>query len=430
MIAWPSLDFLKDILNLLNYHFKTADLYVLAAGFILMWLAILSDRKKTKKATTKEIEKYKNSKNGFNDLSIDFTSISSQLTAIHQFVMSAVEIGSKEGLAEALVDLALKITKSDAGCVLLFEPSKVELVTAASRGLGEDAVKTIKANLAHTIAGSQTRAGNPIFLDASGKKAVSTGLESAEKCSPGQITAIPLKVRDKLIGFISAVCPNDINKFESKDLVLLSMLADQTALLFENLGLYDNIQGFYFEIIQALARTIDAKDSYTHDHADRARKYARLICRKLKLPAKEIVDIEYAAMVHDIGKIGIKEEILHKAAKLNPEEEEALRHHPQIGNRILEPVAFLASVAPIVLYHHEWYNGEGYPDGLKGEKIPLGSRIVSVIDAYDAMTSDRPYRKAFSRQDAVKELVEGKGIQFDPNVVDAFLEVLKEENHI
>ena len=415
---------------LINLTIKDVELYALAAAFIVMWLAILAERNRGKKASAKEIERHNISRSEQAGIPIDFSNISSQLTAIHQFVMSAVEIGSKEGLAKALVDLALKLTKSEAGCVLLVDSSKVELVSAASRGIGDAEILTIKKSLVQSMAGSEIKSGNPIFMDPSGKKTASCGINSAGGYLSGHITAIPLKVRDKLTGFISVISPKDTRKFESKDIVLLSMLADQTALLFENLGLYDNIQGFYFEIIQALARTIDAKDSYTHDHADRARKYARLICRKLRLPEQEITDIEYAAMVHDIGKIGIKEEILHKAGKLNPDEEESLRRHPQIGNRILEPVAFLASVAPIVLYHHEWYNGEGYPDGLKGEEIPLGSRIVSVIDAYDAMTSDRPYRKAFSRQDAIKELVEGKGIQFDPGVVDAFLDVLKEDNHI
>ena len=393
-----------------NLSLRDIELSALAVYFVLMWLA---ERNKYKKASLRAIEKRRETKSGSDDLPIDFASISSQLSAIHQFVMSAVEIGSKDGLAKALVDLALRITKSEEGCVLLPDASRVELVTSSNRGFDEEAIRNIKIKLSKGIPGSDIKGGNPIFVDSS-----------------RQIAAIPLKVRDKLTGFISVRCPKGTGVFDGRDLVILSLLADQAALLFENLGLYDNIQGFYFEIIQALARTIDAKDSYTHDHADRARKYARLIGRKLRLSDQEIVDIEYAAMVHDIGKIGIKEEILHKAGKLDPEEEEALRHHPQIGNRILEPVAFLASVAPIVLYHHEWYNGEGYPDGLKGEDIPLGSRIVSVIDAYDAMTSDRPYRKAFSKEIAVKELIEGKAIQFDPNVVDAFLEVLKEDNPI
>ena len=140
--------------------------------------------------------------------------------------------------------------------------------------------------------------------------------------------------------------------------------------------------------------------------------------------------IEYAALMHDIGKIGIDEAILHKPGKLTPEEREIIKKHPEIGNRIIAPVAFLSPVAPMVLYHQEWYDGQGYPDGLAGEEIPLGARIVAVIDAFDAMTSDRPYRKALSRDIAVGELNKGANTQFDPKVVNAFIEVLREEEDI
>jgi HD-GYP domain-containing protein (c-di-GMP phosphodiesterase class II) len=180
-------------------------------------------------------------------------------------------------------------------------------------------------------------------------------------------------------------------------------------------------------MVQTLARAIDAKDSYTHDHADRARYYARRIGVRLNLPEPMIRHIEYAALMHDIGKIGIDETILHKPGKLTNEEREIIKKHPAIGNRIIAPVAFLSPVAPMVLYHQEWFNGQGYPEGLSGEEIPLGARIVAVIDAYDAITSDRPYRRALPRDVAVAELKKGAGSQFDPKVVNAFLEVLQEE---
>jgi HD-GYP domain-containing protein (c-di-GMP phosphodiesterase class II) len=140
--------------------------------------------------------------------------------------------------------------------------------------------------------------------------------------------------------------------------------------------------------------------------------------------------IEYAALMHDIGKIGIDENILHKPGKLTDEEREIIKKHPAIGNRIIAPVAFLSPVAPMVLYHQEWFNGQGYPEGLAGEEIPLGARIVAVIDAYDAITSDRPYRKALSKEIAIEELNKGAGVQFDPKVVKAFLSILSEESHL
>jgi HD-GYP domain-containing protein (c-di-GMP phosphodiesterase class II) len=139
------------------------------------------------------------------------------------------------------------------------------------------------------------------------------------------------------------------------------------------------------------------------------------------LPDQMIRYVEYAALLHDIGKIGIDEAILLKPGKLTPEEYEQMKKHPIIGHQILSPVKYLGPVAQMVLYHQEWYDGRGYPEGLKGEEIPLGSRIVAVLDAWDAMTSDRPYRKALGREIALGELKKGRGTQFDPKVVDTFL---------
>ena len=164
-----------------NLSIKDIELYVLSAVLIVTWLAILIVRKRPGKEASGQFERHKGSNISANDPVLDFSSISSQLAAIHQFVMSAVEIGSKEGLARALVDLALKITRSGAGCVLLVEPSKVDLLPAASRGMNGESINIIKAKLAQSMSGSEIKAGNPIFMDASGNKAVSVGMESVGK---------------------------------------------------------------------------------------------------------------------------------------------------------------------------------------------------------------------------------------------------------
>jgi HD-GYP domain-containing protein (c-di-GMP phosphodiesterase class II) len=131
--------------------------------------------------------------------------------------------------------------------------------------------------------------------------------------------------------------------------------------------------------------------------------------------------------MHDIGKIGIADHILLKPGKLSDEEQEVIRKHPSIGHRIIAPVQFLTPVAPMVLYHQEWFDGSGYPEGLSGEEIPLGARIVAVIDAYDAITSNRPYRKALTQKIAINELKKGAGKQFDPKIVDIFINILSQE---
>jgi HD-GYP domain-containing protein (c-di-GMP phosphodiesterase class II) len=180
-------------------------------------------------------------------------------------------------------------------------------------------------------------------------------------------------------------------------------------------------------MVQTLARVIDAKDAYTGDHAGRARNKAHALADELHMPEQMTKYVEYAALLHYIGKIGIDGGILSKPGRLTEAEYAEIKKHPAIGYQILSPIHFLGPVAQMVLYHQEWYNGMGYPEGLKGEEIPLGARIVATIDAWDAMMSDRPYRKALSREIGISELTKGAGKQFDPLVVEAFLKLESKE---
>jgi len=301
-----------------------------------------------------------------------------------------------------------------------------ELTIAASRGLSDEVVQTTRLRFGEGVAGRVVQTGKAIFvedIETDARFMRSNGPNYSSK----SFISVPLRVKNRIIGVLNVNSPEKQRIFEERDVRLLTILADQAAITLENIELYDNLQNFYLEMVQTLARAIDAKDSYTHEHADRARRYARLIGKKLMLPEAMIRHIEYAALMHDIGKIGIDETILHKAGKLTPEERDIIKKHPAIGNRIIAPVAFLSPVAPMVLYHQEWFNGQGYPEGLIGEEIPLGARVVAVIDAYDAITSDRPYRKALSKQVAIEELNKGAGSQFDEKVVKAFLEILRDE---
>ena len=180
-------------------------------------------------------------------------------------------------------------------------------------------------------------------------------------------------------------------------------------------------------IIVALAIAIDAKDPCTHGHSVWVAKYAAATAEQLKLEPQEIENVVYAGLLHDIGKIGISEEILHKPGVLNVEEWEEIRAHPIIGAKILEPIPLLYDLVPLVKYHHERYDGTGYPEGLAGERIPLGARILAVADAFEAMTTGRPYSQARYPAHALAILVEGMGRQWDAKVVEAFVSVLDGE---
>lgn len=176
--------------------------------------------------------------------------------------------------------------------------------------------------------------------------------------------------------------------------------------------------------VNILIRLIEMKDTYTKGHSEEVAKWSGIIAKNLNLSNDEQEEIKMAARLHDIGKIGIPEGILNAPRKLKKEEYAEVKKHPNLGADLFSNIDKFKKVSQIIRYHHEWYDGEGYPDGLIGEKIPLGSRIITIADAYQAMTSDRPYRKALSNREAIAELKRCTGSQFDPEIVMVFIRIL------
>jgi diguanylate cyclase (GGDEF)-like protein len=233
----------------------------------------------------------------------------------------------------------------------------------------------------------------------------------------------PVWVGDELWGAIN-VEELEVGAFDEDDARLLQTVADQLGSALRSALLYEQLDRAYLGTAEALATALEAKDSYTAHHAHSIVQWAEAVGRNLGMDEAQLRDLRYGAVFHDIGKIAIPEAILNKQGPLNDAEREIMERHTIVGEQILAPVEFLAGVRPIVRHEHERWDGAGYPDGLSGEDIPLGARIVLVCDAYHAMTSDRPYRTAMSHPDARAELLAGAGTQFDPQVVDGFLTVL------
>jgi len=179
----------------------------------------------------------------------------------------------------------------------------------------------------------------------------------------------------------------------------------------------------YAHTLEALINALDARERETQRHSKRVSEYTLVIARKLGISSAEFVDLERGSLLHDIGKIGISDSILLKPAKLTEEEWVEIRKHPDIGHQILKGISFLEGAAEMVRQHHERFDGTGYPRGLAGEEILLGARIFAVVDTFDAMTSDRPYRKALSYQTAREEIIRFSGRQFDPHLVGCFLQI-------
>ena len=189
--------------------------------------------------------------------------------------------------------------------------------------------------------------------------------------------------------------------------------------------LYEKVNDTYMEVVEALAEAVDERDHYTKTHSENVTKHAIAIAKELKLSQKEVEDIQRASQLHDIGKIGIHDYVLNKEGKLTDEEWKEIKLHPSKAVKILEPLHFLNEIIGIIRHHHERYDGGGYPDNRRGENIPYGARIIAVADSFDAMTTDRPYRKAMSENKAINELKKGSGSQYDPYIVETFLKVLE-----
>ncbi len=240
------------------------------------------------------------------------------------------------------------------------------------------------------------------------------------------VVFVPLIMKDIVVGALGAFMkrPRRINEDEVN---LLYTLGSQASAAIENARLYGFMQDSYIDTITALAAAIDAKDSYTHGHSKKVMQYSVAVSEHLKLPLEERDIIKFAGLLHDIGKIGVSEMILLKKDHLTQEEREIIQTHPKLGSFIIDKVELLKSISPLTYHHHERYDGTGYPAGLKGETIPLGARILAVADAFDAMTSTRSYREAMSVDEALKELQKCSGSQFDPQVVEAFMHVIKEK---
>jgi HD-GYP domain-containing protein (c-di-GMP phosphodiesterase class II) len=235
------------------------------------------------------------------------------------------------------------------------------------------------------------------------------------------LLSVPLRRGKETLGVLNAYSCKSRKAFLPREEKALMVLGDRAATSLENALLYADLENTFRETIQGLALALEAKDAYTHGHSENVTRLCEGAARAMGLDEAFCSTLHQAGVLHDIGKIGISSAILNKPGKLDPEEYEIIKSHPRMGRRILEPISMLADAVPIIYHHHERWDGRGYPEGLAGQEIPLGSRLMMVADTYEAMTSDRAYRKGLPHAVAIEELAACSGTQFDQECVEAFL---------
>ncbi len=321
---------------------------------------------------------------------------------------------------DLIIETVTEALAGKTGVLMLLDADKKYLIVKSVHGaaLNGNAVK-FKAD--EVVFGSVLKTRHPLIIP----RILSEehGVRNHEYLFDSPSICAPLVLHDHILGVIAVSGRRNNDNFKEEEMNLLYNLAMQTAVAIENATLNKNAEQTYFETISALALAVDAKDTYSRGHLDRVANYSVMIAKQLKLSTSDVKTLRDAARLHDIGKIGVTDMVLLKPGPLNDEEWEMMKKHPEIGEGIIKPIQSLRNLCDIVRHHHEKLDGSGYPDGLKGDEITHLVRILTVADIFDALTTDRPYRKGFTHEKAIEELRKMQG-KLDMTVVEAFVSSL------
>lgn len=360
----------------------------------------------------------------------------SQLETLNGFAGLINSTLDPDVVHEKALEATCQLLRCQTASLLLVDPAKGELYWDSA--LGEEG-KALKRSLRlpindRSIAGFVAMTGEPLLIN---DVPADPRHSKAKAFSTQTMICVPLKTKERIVGVLQAInklpsaparpSQHSWPDFFDGDLRLLETLSNQVAVALENSQLYSTVKRTFFETVEALAEAIEKKDHYTGGHTKRVVYYSMCIAKYLDLTADELERIRLGAILHDVGKIGIEDKILKKQAPLDPAEWKVMQTHPELGFDIMSRVQGLKDVISGMRYHHERWDGKGYPLGLAGEEIPLLARVIAVADTYDAMVSTRPYRKGLDPKVAFDEIVRYRGTQFDPLVVDAFVESFKKE---
>jgi response regulator RpfG family c-di-GMP phosphodiesterase len=358
-----------------------------------------------------------------------------ELNTLNKIMQSFTTISSTADVFRQLVDMAIDIANADTSTFYVIndagqrpfevESSSIETTLAGPDNPGTDQSENL------SVAGEKREAEGesaqrlimeivsdeiPLLIsDNNGARGLDRTILS--------YMVVPLKIREKVFGVLTASVYKGEKRFTEKDLYYLSFTTQNAAHAIENLALYENIYENMFSTLLAFVKAVEVKDAYTQQHSNRVTGIACIIGRAMGCTTEELDILNFAGRLHDIGKIGIKDDILLKPGRLTDEEFKKIKEHPVVGASIVGQLGLWDREQLIIRHHHERFDGCGYPDGLQQEEIPLLARILSVADVYDALASDRPYRKKMADHEVLKIIREGAGTQFDPQIIDVFLDL-------
>jgi HD-GYP domain-containing protein (c-di-GMP phosphodiesterase class II) len=346
-----------------------------------------------------------------------------ELTTARMLIDSARDLSRmldpREVLAAALAR-AMELSEAQTGSIMLVDAASGRLHIALSKGLSEEVVQSTSLSEGEGIAGWVLASRQPLLIED-----LAARTPSARRHGVRSAVSVPIADDDGILGVLNVGSRSFPARFTESHMGSMELLGKQTAIALRNARAVVESRALYFDTLKALAVALETKDPYSRGGTERVLEYAEALGASFGLPDHERDALRIAALLHDIGMAAAGEGVVLADRPLTTVERALLKMHPQIASEILDEAPALHNVVPIVYHHHEWYDGEGYLNGVSGEGIPLGARILAVADAYVAMTSDRPYRRAFSEREAMRELTEKAGTQFDPSVVDALRDILQ-----
>jgi HD-GYP domain-containing protein (c-di-GMP phosphodiesterase class II) len=324
---------------------------------------------------------------------------------------------------ELIVDMVAEIMGAKTASLMLVDEESEELFVTAAMGLDEAVMRMARVKIGDSISGWVAKTGKPVLIKDI-EKDPDFRRPNRPQYESRSLLSVPLKVDGKVIGVMNVTNKVTLAPFTESDAEILQMLADRVTVVLDKVKHYEGIKSEFTTICNSLTSMIESRRLATNKRAEELTALAVELGRGMDLEEGEVRLLRYVSRIYDVGMVKVGEGILRKRGGLGVSEYESVKRHPEAGVDIVGPIEFLEQVKQVIMHHHERYDGGGYPEGLKGEAIPIGARILAVVDSYSSMLSERPYRRAMTREEALEELSRCSGSQFDPTVVEKFAEIV------